>query len=273
MPVRCLGLAEGISSEFADPWMPTDLEELHCFKCTFVDLNNRRSIPTARLGSAPLPSLRRLHLDGCRFSTYPTNLPQLTTLSLHNPQFPFSFAHPNVSAVASQTGRLSEWILGLAPQLLAFSFNTATYLELRLMHHLHRFTSLQFLDLSHAAFLSNRPQLLNDLPSSLRILRITDTFVEAEELAKFIVRSPHRRLEIIVLVGGSFSEGLSQLMELDTVAVKLELSRGEGGESVTGERVLRGEEWMDPGCWEVVKAMEMRGTEGRGSGWSLEPRS
>ncbi|ORY55969.1 hypothetical protein BCR35DRAFT_355689 [Leucosporidium creatinivorum] len=221
------------------------LEELHCFKCTFVKPNTRRA-PSIDQEPPPLASLRALHLDGCQFATYPTSLPRLKTLSLH------IFDHPKIIAVAAQAKRLSDWVLGLAPQLLAFSFNPATYLHLRLMHHLNQLISLRFIDLSHAAFLSDRPQLLDGLPSSLHTLRITDSYLEADQLAAFIARSPTRPWRIIVVVGGALSDGVIRLMRLEGVTVKLELRRTrEGEELITGERVARQEEWVDAGFWEA----------------------
>lgn len=232
--------------------LATALQQLHCFKCIFVDESRRQ----ASAGPFAFPSLRALHLDGTQLSTYPSAevFPRLRTLALHNPAFPLSFAHPNSRAVIQQSDDFSAFVISLAPQITSLAFCPPTFMTLRLIHHIQNFASLRFIDISAGAFLTNRLSL--DALGSLTTIRIQDSYAEADQLQASISLDPLKRRKVIVVTSGPASPNLLRLLA-SGVSVKVELKPTREGDGLkVGPQVSRQEAWLDQSFWEEAAEWE-----------------
>lgn len=157
--------------------------------------------------------------------------------------------------------------MGVGPHLVSLTFGKTAFLDLRLMHHMHLFTSLRFLDLASGAYLHVRLQLLDDLPA-LTVVRIRDRPGDIRDLSQVIDRLPTRQWKVVVVVSGAAPPELLALVAKEGVEVKSQLEESREGKIVVGPRVGKGEEWVNTGFWSVER--EVRKMTGGGDRASEE---
>lgn len=156
-----------------------------------------------------------------------------------------------------------DLLIGLAPHLHSFSFDAATYLELRIQHVLPLLRELTVLDLAGGAFFSNSPHLLDDL-IELQVVRLIDI---AQEVATFVqhLRATTRPSLIHRLVVRSPRNSFgAELARLDTgQALKITLEGGHGAKRVgdeveefTGAAAAVAAQLADETFWKLGRAVK-----------------